>query len=250
MTTPTGPTPVPVGSAKPFPPGSKPMGAPAGGGTAGLKRFAGTTQGKVTLAGGGVAVFALYKRRQAAKAAGGATGATGTDTAATSGATSAGGYTANTTGSDAYNALEPLIENLSGFSGTEALQQQLAANQAALLAALNGGKGTTNPGTGTAAPGSAPGPSQIHAVGKVGTMYNLYNYVLGLYPKATGAQIAQITYNTINDPANARYRNNLVAGFIPGGARITFDSSPVKGTPAPAAPTGPLHDIALKPTAR
>jgi hypothetical protein len=221
MTTPpnvTQPTQVPVGSAKPFPPGSK----PAGPGQKSLKQFAGTTSGKLTIAGAGVAAFALYKRRQAA-AASGASGVTGADTSQTAGATSAGGYTADTSGSDAYNALEPLIENLSGFSGTQALEAQAAANQAALLAALNGKTSTTG-GTTPA----APGPSQIHAVGKVGQSYNLYNYILGLYPKATGTQITQIAYNTLNSPANAQYHADLVKGNIPGGARITFVSSPVK----------------------
>ena len=210
----TEPTPVPVGSAKPgakpFPPGGP--GAPA----AGARRFLATPGGKLTAAGGVVAAFALYRRHQAAGAGAGAAN-TSPQTAG-----STAGYTADTSGQDAYNALEPLIENLSGFSGTAAIQQQLDQNQAALLAAINAGKGTPPAGGVTAKP---PGPNQIE---QPVTARNLYNEIIGRYKGASGQQIAQIAYNTINAPENARWKPQLSQGIIPAYSKITFISAPVK----------------------
>lgn len=205
------PTPVPVGSAKPFPPGRP--GAPKPGGQS-AKQFLSTPGGKLTAAGGAVALFALYKRRQSGA------GAAGTDTAQSAGATA--GYTANTSGQDAYNALEPLIENLSGFSGTAAIQQQLDQNQAALLSAINAGKGTPPGGAVTAKP---PGANQLE---QPVTSRNLYNEIIGRYRGATGQQIAEIAYNTINAPQNARWHSQLSQGIIPAYSKITFVSAPVK----------------------
>lgn len=211
MTAPPPPVPVEVPTRKPPP--VPPPGANTSSGSKSPLAVLGTRNGQIGAAVVIVIGFALYRRLK---------NGTGTDTASTA-AAGAGVPAANTTNSDLFSELEPLLENLSGFQDTATIEQQLATLQKGLGAGQTTGTGTTTPPAST-----PPGKDQQHAVGKLGGSYNLYNYVLGLYPKATGNQIAQIVYNTINSPANAKYHSDLVAGNIRGGSLVTFVSSPVK----------------------
>lgn len=206
--------------ARPFPPVARPGAPTAPAGKSKLSGLLATPKGQAGAAVALVAVYALYRRYKAGAA----------DTSGTSTASGAAVPTADTSQTDLYSQLEPLIEQLSGFSGSQALAAGQQAQTQALLDAINAGKGTTTPPPITQGPNppqkAALFPTETRAVGKVGLSVNLRNYVAQIYPKATKAQQDQIVFNTVNDPKNAKY--HLGTGTIPGGALVEFLSAPVK----------------------
>lgn len=231
----TSPAPVVVPQPpRTFPPaGPARPGAPAGvPGRSKVSAFLSTPKGQLSAAGGAVVLYALYRRYKTSQAAG--AGGVGTDTSSGTASTSTGAGipTADTTGTDLYSSLEPIIEQLSGFDGAQSLAAGQAAQTAALLAAINAGKGTTTTGgTGTAGGGTTtpgtpakapPFPNQVHQVGQVGKSYKLADLIKSYYPKASSQQDAEILYATV---ANDR---SLGSGVVPGGKKVTFWSQAVK----------------------
>lgn len=135
------------------------------------------------------------------------------------------GQYADTTSTDIYNALEPLIERMSGFDGTS----QLLGQGQSILDAINklpkpAGGGTTSGGGSTGGTPAHPAAlgDQFHQVGKVGATTTFDAYVRQHYPTATPTQRNAIQFWTILDPRNARFRKDLEANKIPGGAPINF----------------------------
>lgn len=144
------------------------------------------------------------------------------------------GQYADTTSTDVYNALEPLLEQLSGFDGTS----QLLGQGQSILDAINKlpKPSTTGTTTGGGSTGGTTGGttdsrllSQFHQVGKVGATTSLDAYIKKLYPAANSTQLNAVKYWTTIDPRNAQFRSQLQAGKIPGGAPIHFLAGPTYG---------------------
>lgn len=217
----TTPTEVPVR----FPPKGAPSSGPAkpAGSGSSVSAFLKTRNGKLAAGGALVVGYALYRRMKTNAAA---AAAGGTDTSGSSSASGAGVPTGDTTATDLYSQLEPLIESSSGFTDAQTIEQQLAALQAGLAAGQTTGTGTSGTTTGGTTTSPAPGtplqPNQVHQVGQVGKSYKLMDLIKAYYPKDTSQQDAEIGYATIaNDPA-------LGSGTVPGGTKVTFWSQGIK----------------------
>lgn len=199
---------VPMGepAGAPAPSGS-PTGAPAAAKPSPLA-FLKTRNGKIGAAGGGVVLLALYARAKKSSAAG--TAADGTSGAAATAANPQG--TADTSATDLYNTLEPLIEKASGFTDASSIEAQLAAQ----LAAINKLGGAATPATIKAI------PAGYGLVGQVGKTYKITDYLKGRYPNATAAQLQSIFNTVVHDPQNKADSAAFSKGIILGGQKVYF----------------------------
>lgn len=142
------------------------------------------------------------------------------------------GQYADTTSTDVYNALEPLLEQLSGFDGTS----QLLGQGQSILDAINKLPKPSTTGTTTGGGSTGGGTStdsrllsQFHRVGTVGSTTSLDAYIRKLYPTASQTQLNAVKFWTVRDPRNAQFKTDLAAGKIPGGAPIRFLAGPKYG---------------------
>lgn len=216
---------VPTGGPTPAPAGRTGAGAGVGmaPGRGRLSAFLATRNGKLAAAGGAVAAFALYKRIRSSKDPGSSTA--GDAAAGTAGAGIQGGV--DTSATDVYNALEPLIEHMSGYTDATNINKQLADLNTQLAALKNQKTTEPAPGGGTTLPGTTPTPTskaftdQLHYVGKPGETVSLDAAVKKYFPGATPTQVKNIEYWS----AKKDTPSNLwlwISGKVPGGFHATF----------------------------
>lgn len=194
-----------------FPPAAPGKGAqPPAAGKKGMAAFLKSRNGKI---GAGVAaavvVFALYKRHQAAAATGTAA------TTGTAGTPTAGGTTADTTGSDLFNALEPIIENLSGFDAGAAINKSNADQTAALTQLFNGAQGTNT--------GTTPAGGHTYAAKEVATgPQTVLSFFKKAFPTANNTELQKLLDTTRKDPRNATVLAQLTAGQFKSGSTKVY----------------------------
>jgi hypothetical protein len=229
----------PAGHAGPPAPGSPAAGKPA----SSVSKVLSTPRGQLGAAAVAVAAFALYRRLKANK---GADPNAAASTAGTAAASPQG--TADTSQTDLYNSLEPLIEQLAGYNlGPQLANLQTSVNDLSKTAGTSSSSSstTTSGASTTTAPSAAGVPAgwitQLVAVGRVGSGTNIADEIKALRPGISAKDLTAAEYATIINPAN-RALGLGRSPIIPGGDRVTFVLPK-----APAGSPGPFRDVATLP---